>query len=158
MCITGLCLHVECHSSWCRCCRRHPLLVRSTSVSALTHYLKCRMHLYNWSVFACRVSQFLVSLLPPSSSASEKYVSVGADASSEMLRASPVSSGSSSNNGDLFDVSGLPVVFRIRLRNVLLHVILRLITSPQSASSSPHGGPTVNAQSVLCCIVTVALI
>jgi len=109
-------------------------------------------------VFACRVSQFLVSLLPPSSSASEKYVSVGADASSEVSRASPVSSGSSSNNGDLFDVSGSPVVFRIRLRNVLLHVILRLITSHQSASSSPHGSTTVNAQSVLCCIVTVALI
>ena len=108
-------------------------------------------------MFACRVSQFLVSLLPPSSSASEKYVSVGADTSSEMSRVSPVSS-SSSNNGDLFDVSGSPVVFRIRLRNVLLHVILRLITSPQSASSSPHGGPTVNAQSVLCCIVAVALI
>ena len=105
-------------------------------------------------VIVFRVSQFLVSLLPGWPAVSEKSVSLNADTLSDASRASPVSSSSSS---ELFDTSGSSVVFRIRLRNVLLHVILRLVTnSPSStASLSPHVGTTINAQSVpSVCIVT----
>jgi len=86
-----------------------------------------------------RVSQFIVSLLPTSPAVSEKFVTVSTDTSADVSRASPISSGSSSSS-EQFDVSGSPVVFRIRLRNVLLHVILRLTTN------SPHSSSAVNAQ------------
>ena len=43
VCISGLCLCAECHSSWCRCCHRHPLPARSLSLSALTPHLKCHV-------------------------------------------------------------------------------------------------------------------
>ena len=104
-------------------------------------------------ICVCSVSQFLVSLLPTSPAVSEKSVTVSTDTSPDVSRASPVGS---SNSSDQFDVSGSPAVFRIRLRNVLLHVILRLTASSMSASNSPHGGATINAQSVSCHIVTNA--
>lgn len=98
------------------------------------------------SVCVSSVSQFLVSLLPTLPAVSEKSVSIAADTSPDVSRASPPAATSS----DQFDASGSPVVFRIRLRNVLLGIILRLTTGgSSSASSSPHGGATINTQSVL---------
>ena len=87
-----------------------------------------------------------MSLLPTSPAVSEKSVALSADTSFDLSRASPV--GSSVGGTELFDVSGSPVVFRIRLRNVLLQVVLRLATSPPSSSSSPHSGSAITAQSV----------
>jgi len=92
----------------------------------------------------CSVSQFLVSLLPTSPAVSEKSVSIAADTPVDVSRASPPAV----TGSDQFDSSGSPIVFRIRLRNVLLGVILRLTTS-SGASGSPHGGATINTQSVL---------
>ena len=96
------------------------------------------------------MAQFLVSLLPTSSAQSEKSVTVATDASpsSDVLRASPVGGSAGVSGSDLFDASGSPVTFRIRLRNVLLQVILRLTTNAPSTSSSPHGGNVISAQSV----------
>lgn len=92
-----------------------------------------------------------MSLLPTSPALSEKSVTVGADTSFDVLRASPVNISGSSEQ---FDVSGSPVVFRIRLRNVLLNVILRLTTNSPLAANSSHSGAAINAQSVLSCIVS----
>jgi len=95
----------------------------------------------------CRMAQFLVSLLPTSSSQSEKSVIINTDASPDLFRASPATS-SGISGSDMFDVSASSVVFRIRLRNVLLHVILRLTTNVPSMSSSPHTGSVISSQSV----------
>lgn len=107
-----------------------------------------------------RMAQFLVSLLPTSPSQTEKSVIIGSDTSPDVSRASPVaSSGVGINGSDLFDVSASPVVFRIRLRNVLLHVILRLATSAPSTSNSQHSGTIISAQSVtIVYIVTTCLL
>ena len=103
-------------------------------------------------MFVCRMAQFLVSLLPTQS---EKSVTIGTDALSDLSRASPIASNNASAGSDMFDVSGSPVVFRIRLRNVLLHVILQLTTNASSASTAPQSAAIFNAQSVnIVCIVT----
>jgi len=91
-------------------------------------------------MFVFRLSQFVISLLPQSPSLSEKSVVLCTDMSLDVARASPVGSAGSS---ELFDASGSPVVFRIRLRNALLHIILRLASQPTSSS-----GASVNVQLV----------
>jgi hypothetical protein len=91
--------------------------------------------------FIYRFGQFLVSLLPvtPTAWANEKSVVVAAtniEIGRRYLTASI-----SGSSAEPFDTSNSATVFRIRLRNVCLEILLRLVTSPQS---SLHNG--VNAK------------
>jgi len=96
------------------------------------------------------MAQFLVSLLPLSSSQTEKSLIVATDMSADMSRASPGPSVGVSGT-ELFHVSGSPGVFRVRLRNALLHVVLRLMTNAPAAAAaanSLHTSTAITAQSV----------